>query len=294
MYKLVFVDLDGTMLNQYGVVTPNTAQTIKQVIKQGADVIIASGRPMDSIKAIAKEIESKNFFIAGNGALIYDIQKDKIIYEKYMSKKKVLEIIKICEENSISYNVYTDKTILATALKYNVLYYDKENLKKEDNKKTRIHIVKDMYEYVKHMKEERFIKITVCDESKAVFRSIMRKLKQIKGIEILEVSHMSRKVIKQGTEEIPIEYYYTEISLANVDKWNAIEFLIKKLGIKAEEVIAIGDNFNDKKMIEKAGLGVAMGESRIDIKQAANEVTTSNEEEGVAKILQKYYKNINF
>ena len=294
MYKLVFVDLDGTMLNQYGVVTPNTAQTIKQVIKQGADVIIASGRPMDSIKAIAKEIESENFFIAGNGALIYDIQKDKIIYEKYMSKKKVLEIIKICEENSISYNVYTDKTILATALKYNVLYYDKENLKKEDNKKTRIHIVKDMYEYVKHMKEERFIKITVCDESKAVFRSIMRKLKQIKGIEILEVSHMSRKVIKQGTEEIPIEYYYTEISLANVDKWNAIEFLIKKLGIKAEEVIAIGDNFNDKKMIEKAGLGVAMGESRIDIKQAANEVTTSNEEEGVAKILQKYYKNINF
>ena len=294
MYKLVFVDLDGTMLNQYGVVTPNTAQTIKQVIKQGADVIIASGRPMDSIKAIAKEIESKNFFIAGNGALIYDIQKDKIIYEKYMSKKKVLEIIKICEENSISYNVYTDKTILATALKYNVLYYDKENLKKEDNKKTRIHIVKDMYEYVKHMKEERFIKITVCDESKAVFRSIMRKLKQIKGIEILEVSHMSRKVIKQGTEEIPIEYYYTEISLANVDKWNAIEFLIKKLGIKAEEVIAIGDNFNDKKMIEKAGLGVAMGESRIDIKEAANEVTTSNEEEGVAKILQKYYKNINF
>ena len=294
MYKLVFVDLDGTMLNQYGVVTPNTAQTIKQVIKQGADVIIASGRPMDSIKAIAKEIESENFFIAGNGALIYDIQKDKIIYEKYMSKKKVLEIIKICEENSISYNVYTDKTILATALKYNVLYYDKENLKKEDNKKTRIHIVKDMYEYVKHMKEERLIKITVCDESKAVFRSIMRKLKQIKGIEILEVSHMSRKVIKQGTEEIPIEYYYTEISLANVDKWNAIEFLIKKLGIKAEEVIAIGDNFNDKKMIEKAGLGVAMGESRIDIKQAANEVTTSNEEEGVAKILQKYYKNINF
>ena len=294
MYKLVFVDLDGTMLNQYGVVTPNTAQTIKQVIKQGADVIIASGRPMDSIKAIAKEIESENFFIAGNGALIYDIQKDKIIYEKYRSKKKVLEIIKICEENSISYNVYTDKTILATALKYNVLYYDKENLKKEDNKKTRIHIVKDMYEYVKYMKEERFIKITVCDESKAVFRSIMRKLKQIKGIEILEVSHMSRKVIKQGTEEIPIEYYYTEISLANVDKWNAIEFLIKKLGIKAEEVIAIGDNFNDKKMIEKAGLGVAMGESRIDIKEAANEVTTSNEEEGVAKILQKYYKNINF
>ena len=77
-----------------------------------------------------------------------------------------------------------------------------------------------------------------------------KKLKKINDIEILEVSHMSRKTIMQGTEEIPIEYYYTEISLADVDKWNAIEFLIKKLGIKPEEVIAIGDNINDKKMIE--------------------------------------------
>ena len=77
---------------------------------------------------------------------------------KYITKQKVLEIIKICEENSISYNVYTDKTILATSLKYNVLYYYKENLKKEENKKTNINIVKDMYEYVKEMKEDKFFK----------------------------------------------------------------------------------------------------------------------------------------
>ncbi len=147
MYQLVAIDLDGTMLNSYGMVTENTKNTIKKVIENGAEVMIASGRPIDSIKAIAKEIGSENYFIAGNGALIYDIKNDKIIYEKYMSKSKVLEIIKICEENSISYNVYTDKAILATSLKYNVLYYYKENLKKEESKKTNINIVKDMYEY---------------------------------------------------------------------------------------------------------------------------------------------------
>ena len=112
MYQLVAIDLDGTMLNSYGMVTENTKNTIKKVIENGAEVMIASGRPIDSIKAIAKEIGSENYFIAGNGALIYDIKNDKIIYEKYMSKSKVLEIIKICEENSISYNVYTDKACL--------------------------------------------------------------------------------------------------------------------------------------------------------------------------------------
>ena len=77
MYKLIAVDLDGTMLNKYGTVTEETKKTIKQTIEQGTDVIIASGRPIDSIKEIAKEIESNNYFIAGNGALIYDIKKDK-------------------------------------------------------------------------------------------------------------------------------------------------------------------------------------------------------------------------
>ena len=140
MYKLVAIDLDGTMLNSYGAVTENTKKTIKKCIDKGTEIIIASGRPIDSIKTIAKEIESKKYFIAGNGALIYDIQKDEVIYEKYMNKQKILEIINICEQNSISYNVYTDKTILAKALKYNVLYYFKENLKKEENKKTHINI----------------------------------------------------------------------------------------------------------------------------------------------------------
>lgn len=288
MYKFVGVDLDGTLLNGYGIVTENTKKTIENVMKKGIDVIIASGRPIDSIKTIAKEIKSEKYFIAGNGALIYDIKKDEIIYEQYMNKKKVLEIIKLCEENSIAYNVYTDKTILATALKYNVLYYHKENLKKAENKKTNISIVSNMYEYVKNMKEEKFLKITICDENQTVFNSIMKKLRKIDGIEVLDVSHMSRKVIRQGTEDVPIEYYYTEISLKDVDKWNAIEYLIQKLNIKKEEVIAIGDNINDKKMIENAGLGIAPKGSTPIVTEIADYITDSNNNEGVAKALEKF------
>ena len=288
MYKLVAIDLDGTMLNSYGIVTEHTKNIIQNTINKGTDVVIASGRPIDSIQSIAKEIGSNNYFIAGNGALIYDIKENKVIYEKYLSKQKVLEIIKLCEENSISYNVYTDKTILATSLKYNVLYYHKENLKKEESKKTNINIVENMYEYVKNMNEEKFLKITICDDSKSIFNSITRKLKNISDIEVLDVSHISRKIIEQGTQEFPIEYYYTEISSQNVDKWNALEFLLKKLNINKEELIAIGDNINDKKMIENAGLGIAMKHSTPVVTEICDYITDSNNDEGVAKALEKF------
>ncbi len=239
MYKIVAIDLDGTMLNQYGIVTDETKQAIQKTIEKGTDVIIASGRPIDSIKTIAKEIDSKNYFIAGNGALIYDIQKDKIIYENYLSKQKVLKIAKICEENSISYNIYTEETIITKQLKYNVLYYYKENLKKEEKNKTSITLVEDIIEYIKNTENNKFLKITICEETQSIFNSVIRKIKQISDIDVLDVSHMSRKVIKQGTEEINVEYYYTEISTTGADKWTAIQYLINKLKIEKDEVIAI-------------------------------------------------------
>lgn len=239
MKKMIVVDLDGTLLNRYGIVPESTKQTIKETIDNGNDVIIASGRPIDSIKAIAEEIGSKNYFIAGNGSLIYDIKNDEIIYEKFLNKQKVLEIIKICEENNIFYNIYTEETIITKQLKHNVLFYYKENLKKSEKDKTSITIVDNIIEYIKDSDNEKFLKITICDESKSVFNSVIRKLNTIQNIDILDVSHMSRKVIRQGSEDVSIEYFYTEISLADVDKWNAIEYLMEKLNVPKENVIAI-------------------------------------------------------
>lgn len=288
MYKLVAIDLDGTMLNRYGEISDKTKEIVTRCLNKGTEIVLASGRPIDSIKTIAKELGINGYFIAGNGALVYDIEKDKIIYENYMKKEKVLEVIKICEENSISYNVYTDKAILTTSLKFNVLYYYKENLKKEENKKTNISIVENMYDYVKNLNEHKFLKITICDENSSIFNSIIKKIKDINEIEVLEVSHMSKKRIQQGTEEIPVEYFYTEISANHVDKWDAIQFLMKKLELKTEEIMAIGDNINDKKMIENAAMGIAMEGSTPDIINIANDVTETNDNDGVAKALKKY------
>ena len=287
MYRLVAIDLDGTMLNSYGMVTENTKKAIIEAQKKEVEIIIASGRPIDSIKTIAKEIKSEKYFIAGNGAILYDIKNDEILYENTLNKNKTLEIIKICEENSIYYNIYTEKEIIAKSLNYNVLYYFKENLNKDEENKTHINIMSDIYEYIsKH--DNKIIKITICDNNQAIFNSILKKIKNINDIEVLEVSHMSRKMIRQGTEEVPIEYYYTEISAKDVDKWNAIKFLAEKLQIKDEEIIAIGDNINDKKMIENAGLGIAMKGSTPQIINIANYVTDTNDNDGVKKAIEQF------
>lgn len=291
MYRLAVIDLDGTMLNQYGLVTQRTKEAIKNAQESGIEVVIASGRPTDSVKTIAQEINSNKYFISGNGAIIYDITNDEIIYENTLKKQKVLDIIKICEENSIYYNIYTEKEILAKSLQCNVLYYYKENLNKDEKNKTQINIVENIYNYISN-RDEKVVKITICDNHQVIFNSIMRKLKEISEIEVLEVSHMSRKIIKQGTEDVPIEYFYTEISAKNVDKWNAIEFLKEKMKIEKNEIIAIGDNMNDKTMIENAGLGIAMGESTPVIKEIADVVTDTNCNDGVAKALENILKKL--
>lgn len=286
MLKLVAIDLDGTMLNQYGIVTQKTKNSIKKAQENGIEIMIASGRPIDSVKTISKEIGSENYFISGNGSIIYDIKKDEIIYENVLKKQKALEIIKICEENSIFYNVYTEKEIIAKNLQYNVLYYHKENLTKSEEDKTHVNIVEDIYDYIEKT-DSKVLKVMICDKHQTIFNAIMRKLKEVDDIEVLEVSHMSRKIIRQGTEEIPIEYFYTEISAKNVDKWTALEFLKEKLQISSDEIVAIGDNVNDKKMIEKSGYGIAMGQSAPQIKEIADYVTDSNIDDGVANALDK-------
>ena len=293
MYKIIAVDLDGTMLNSYGEVTENTKRVVKQTIQKGTDVIIASGRSIDSIKTIAEEIGCSKYMIAGNGAVVYDLKKDKILYEKYIPKSKAIDIIKTCEQNSIYYNVYTNQSIIADSLRYNVLYYYKENLKKEDSKKTRITLVDNVQKYIEEMKNEKIMKIFICDGTRSVFNSIVKKFSDISELDVLDVSHMSRKVIKHGTVDIPIEYYYTEISMKNVDKWYAIEFLMDKLGIQKEEVMTIGDNMNDKKMIQEAGLGITMKGSSPSVTEVADFITEDNNHEGVAKAIEKFVNEKN-
>lgn len=287
MYKLVAIDLDGTLLNSYGEVSNENKQAIKNAINNGVEVVLSSGRIGDSVESIAYDLGANNYYISGNGSMLYNMKENKIEYENFIEKEKMLKLIKICDENSIYYSIYTENMVITKSLKYNVAFYNYENSKKLSNKRTNINIVQNIYEYVENLEDNKFLKITICDDSEIIFSRIIDKFKKINNIDVLDVAHMSRKIIKDGTEEVPVEYYYTEITNKNADKWTAIEYLIKKLNIKKEEVIAIGDNMNDELMIKNAGKGVAMGQSNPKIKEIADVVTQDNNNNGVANILNK-------
>ena len=288
MYKIVTIDLDGTLLNSFGEISKENLEELRNSINKGVEIVLTSGRVISSVKNFANEIGKNNYLIAGNGSSVYDINEQKIIYENVIPKEKALKIIKICEENSIYYSVYTENFIITKSLNYNILFYSKENLKKDNLEKTNINLVQDIYSYFEENENKKISKISICDKDKMVFSSIMKRLRMIEKVDVLDVAHMSRKYIENGTDVIPIEFFYTEITNENVNKWEAIKFLIEKLNILPTEVISIGDNINDKEMLENAGMGIAMGNSAPYIKGIAKDVTLDNNENGVAEALKKY------
>ena len=209
------------------------------------------------------------------------------ISENFLSKEKALQIIKICKENSIFFNIYTDIGIITESLKYNVKVFHNENSFRPNNKRTNIEVVNDIYSYISEKKLD-ILKIIICDENKIIFNNIIEKIKKVKDIEILDVEHMSKKMIKIGTEIHPIEYFYTEVTNQNANKWDSLQYLLNKLSIQENEVVCIGDNMNDKKMIENAGLGIVMKNSALEQKGIGDYVTEDNNSDGVANAIYKF------
>lgn len=291
MYKLVTIDLDGTLLNSYGRVSEHTKDVFKQAKKQGVELVLASGRPIKSTLSIAKELDIANYIVAGNGAIVYDVNNDEYIFDKFLSKDKVYQIIELCEKNSINYNIYTVEEIIARDLKYNTLFYHKENANKTIDKRTNITITENIKEYIEKLDKPNFFKITICDESEIIFKNILKKLKTIDNITVLDTAHMSNKTIRQGSHQVDIAYFFTEISAIGINKWEGISYLADKLGIDGSEVIGIGDNINDVEMIQGAGLGVAMENAAPYVKEQADYITKDNESDGVAYVIEKFILN---
>ena len=139
--------------------------------------------------------------------------------------------------------------------------------------------------------DNKFTKLMICDEDRSIYNSIVAKLNKIPEIDISPVPHISSKKLEIDGEKKIIEYSYADICAKGTNKWNAIKILANKLGIKDDEIMAIGDNINDIKMIENAGLGVAMANGSPHVRALADVIAPSNDNDGVAYIVEKYVLN---
>lgn len=286
MYKLIAIDIDGTLLNSKGELTSRTISALKKASEQGVYVVLTSGRLTSSVKDFSEKIGADRFLIAENGASIISLETDEIIYRRCMSKDIVLKIVDMCLENNIFYMVYTDRELIVKDLKHMALFFYKQNY----NPNARIEIHLAGKEYIEST-NDNFTKVMICDEDRSIYNSIVNKFKMFKGIDVCSVPHLSEKELKFGTMTKTITYSYADISAKDVNKWTAIEELIRILDITPDEVIAIGDNINDISMIQNAGLGVAMENGIPSVKEVADFVTLSNDDDGVANVVEKFVLN---
>ena len=283
LYKMVAIDIDGTLLNSKSELTEKTIEVLREASKRGTYIVLTSGRMTKNVNEFCNKIGANKFLIAENGASIIDLQTGNTIYSKYLSKETVNKVLDVCESNSIYYMVYTQDELIVKNIKYMSLFFYKQNY----NPNARIKQIVAGRDYINNV-NGNFTKLMICDEDRSVYKSICKELKKIDEIDITPVPHTSVKKINIDGEEKEIKYSYADISAKGANKWTAIEFLANKLGIKKQEIIAIGDNINDLHMIHNAGLGVAMDNGSPYAKKVANVVAPSNDKEGVAQIIEKY------
>ena len=283
LYKMIAIDIDGTLLNSKNELSENTKKVLKEASDRGIFVVLTSGRISKNIVNFCNQIGADKYLISENGASIINLQTGELEYSKYISKDVANKVIDICEENSIYYMVYTQEELIVKNIKYMSLFFYKQNY----NPNARIKQVVAGRDYINSI-NSNITKLMICDEDRSIYRSIINKLKDIEEIDILPVPHTSVKKIKVDGEEKTIKYSYADISAKGANKWTAVEYLANKLGIKRSEIIAIGDNINDMHMIYNAGLGVAMSNGSPYVQRVANKVAPSNDNEGVAQIVEKY------
>lgn len=263
-YKMIILDLDDTLLRNDGTISARTKAALKRIQADGMKVVLASGRPTFAIRSIADELELKKYggyIISFNGARIESCETEKEIYSANIKKENVHELYNLSKEYGAFIQTYSNIHIIASEANE---YTDME----KQITGMDIIIPEDFKSYVC----EDVVKVIVLQEPSRL-KEIEARWKPIIG------DRMYMTISKP---------FFLEFMNSNVDKGKSILRLAGQLGICAEEIIAIGDSYNDISMIKMAGLGVAMQNAAASVKEIADYITDDNEHDGVAKVIDKF------
>ena len=268
--KLVAIDLDGTLLTSDKQITSRTIETLKKVVEKGVIVVIATGRPLLGLDSVIKDVPKSPYILATNGARVVNVDTGEVILERLISHDVVLEIFEILEKYDCVKEIFYDgQGYVATDELDRIHLYHKKPQMCDYVRKTRKPIP-DILEFIKEKEKS-------ADKAQGIFNNM-----EIRQRAWQELNHLGKLTL------VDSYYYNIEINAKGVEKGSSLRFLAEKLGIDQKEVMAIGDGANDFWMIEYAGVGVAMGNAKDRIKEIADVVTLSNDEDGVAQVLEEY------
>ncbi|MBM7540296.1 Cof-type HAD-IIB family hydrolase [Amphibacillus cookii] len=266
-YKMIVLDLDDTLLRDDHTISPRTKKALLTAQEKGIKVVLASGRPTYAMKAIADELclaQYGSFILSFNGGKIIDYQSGQDIFSSTLSLAEVESLYQLSQREDVYIHTYVgDEIITEQSNPYTDIESEITGLP--------IKLVDHFTENV----TEAPVKVLMVDQPDHL-KVVEAKLQA----ELAEQFSVMRS-----------KPYFLEFTEKGVTKGTSLNHLIQICQIAREEVIAIGDSYNDQEMIEFAGLGVAMGNAPDDIKQVADLVTDSNMNDGVAKVVEDYLLN---
>lgn len=264
-YKLIAVDIDGTLTNSRKEITPRTRHALLEAQARGKRVIIASGRQPLGIYPIAEDLmleRYKGFIMSYNGGKIISCEDNRTIINRLFPREYLSDIVNVLKDTNITIITFDDKRIFA------------------DNK------VND-YTYVEC--EVCKTEMITCDDFLGTVKFDFNKILLAgEPLELDQCQEVLRKRYDGLLDIYKSAPYFLEIMPLGISKGSMLPLLLEQLGVDREELIAFGDNYNDMTMIGYAGMGVAMANGEDEIKKIANYVCESNDEDGVAKTIEKF------
>ena len=264
-YKLLVLDVDGTLLNDEREISKRTLAALLKVQQMGVRIVLASGRPTYGLMPLAKTLELGNYggvVLSYNGCQIIKAQNGEILFERRINPEMLPYLEKKARKNGFAIFTYHDDTLITDSP-------DNEYIKNEA-----------LLNNLKIIREDEFS--TAIDFAPCKCMLVSDKEKALIGLE----QHWEKRLA--GTlDAFRSEPYFLEVVPCGVNKANTLGALLEHLGVTREEVIAVGDGVCDVTMLQLAGMGVAMGHSQDSVKVCADYVTASNEEDGVALAVEK-------
>ena len=269
-YKVIALDVDGTLVNSQLEVTPKVKEALIRVQRDyGMRVIVASGRPTAGLHKIAEELELarySGYLLPFNGGQMFNVRAlGEPIARTSLPDELIPQLYALAQEHGLNILTYSDTEILTENL-------DDPNVRKEMG-----------FTVMPSRQIENFVR--------DVPRNLPKCLIVGEPHEITALEPIARERFKGVADVFQSDPSFLEVVPAGINKGVALKRLLERMDYDPSELIAVGDSYNDLEMIQFAGLGVAMGNAREAVKNCADYVTKSNNEDGIAHMLEKYIFN---
>lgn len=269
--KMIGFDLDGTLLNSNKEISDYTRDVMREAVEQGVIILPATGRPLTGIPKPVMALPGIRYAVTANGARVVDVQEDKVLHEALLPYEKGKELLEIFAKYDTYREVYYEGFGYATA---DMVERIEEYMP-----------IKPMIEYMRTTRRRM-------PDVEAMFHEKKMAVDKLQALfRDTETRDLAMKEVKEKVQGAAVTSALGNNIEANgedAQKGIALLKLGEILGIKKDEIMAFGDGSNDMDMIRRVGFGVAMENGIDEIKEAADYITVTNDEHGVAKAIEKF------